>query len=353
MANGQNAIDLSWDPPADDGGADITGYEIHVSTDGTANSYSRLTSPSASARSYTHSGLQTGDARYYQLRARNRAGWSDFSPVASTATLTGVPAAPSLTARANGSTEIKLTWTKPDDRGSDITGYEIQESEDGSDWDNLHRSVPAGDTEYVHTGLSGGTTTYYRIRAVNNNGDGQWSSTRNARTDAGGPDAPVLTLTVAGDHQIDLSRTVPADNGPSIRGYWVERSVDGNEPWERLTSSNSTTAYSDTDLYRGMTRHYRVAAFNGAGTGPYSDAMSATTTDDPATAPGKLKLLRLSEVSRNQVTIAWAAPGDDGGGPVSGYEYEVALPCEDDPNTPGDESEANCGYTGEGKTSGP
>ena len=47
------------------------------------------------------------------------------------------------------------------------------------------------------------------------------------------------------------------------------------------------------------------------------------------------------------MTIAWEPPGDDGGAPVSGYEYEVARPCEDDPNTAENESESNCGFTGE------
>ena len=210
------------------------------------------------------------------------------------------------------------------------------------------------DTEYVHDGLSGGTTKHYRLRALNANGEGQWSQARSARTDAGGPDAPVLTLSVISDNQIDLNWTVPADNGSSIRGYRVERSADGNEPWERMTSNNRTTTYSDDDLYRGMTRHYRVAATNGAGTGPYSEAKSATTTGDPATVPGMPMLPRLSDVSRNQVTIAWDPPEDDGGAPVSGYEYEAAVPCEDDPETPGNESEFNCGFTGQdiGETTG-
>ena len=346
-ANGQNAIDVIWEPPIDDGGADITGYELHWSADGAENSYSRLTSPAGSARSYTHSNLQPGDTRYYQLRARNRAGLGEFSFPASATALTGVPAAPSLTARANGATEIKLSWTKPDDRGSDIHIYHIQQSDDGNDWYFLGGFISASDLEYVHTGLSGGTTKYYRVRAGNGNGDGQWSVTRNARTDAGGPDAPVLTLTVVDDNQIDLNWTEPVNNGSAIRGYWVERSADGNEPWERLTSNNRTRTYSDDDLYRGMTRHYRVAAFNGAGTGPYSGAKSATTTGDPATVPGAPVMLRLSDVSRNQVTIAWDPPADNGGAPVTGYEYEAAVPCEDNTDTPENESESNCGFTGE------
>ena len=326
VANGENAINLTWEPPTDDGGAAVTGYELHVSADNDTT-YSRLTSPSASAGAYTHSGLQPGDGRHYKLLARNRAGLGGFSDAVFASTLTGVPTAPSLTARANGSTEIKLSWTKPDDKGSEILRYELEESDDGNAWSFLSSNIPNNDSEYVHTGLSGGTTKYYRIRAANANGAGQWSTTRSARTDAGGPDAPVLTLTVIGDNQIDLSWTVPADNGSAIRGYWVERSVDGDAPWERLSSNTTTTTYSDDTLYRGMTRHYRVAAFNGAGTGPYSEAKSATTTGDPATAPEAPKRLRFSAVGRNQVTIAWDPPDDDGGAPVSGYEYEVARPC--------------------------
>ena len=219
--------------------------------------------------------------------------------------------------------------------------------DDGNDWHFLGGSISASDSEYVHTGLSGGTTKHYRIRAVNGNGDGQWSQAGSARTDAGGPDAPALTLNVVSDNQIDLSWTEPANNGSSIRGYRVERSADGEEPWERLTGNNRTTTYSDDDLYRGMTRYYRVAAFNSAGTGPYSDVESATTTGDPATAPKPPALLRFSSVGRSEVTIAWDPPEDNGGAPVTGYEYEAAVPCKDDPNTPENESEFNCGYTGD------
>ena len=32
---------------------------------------------------------------------------------------------------------------------------------------------------------------------------------------------------------------------------------------------------------------------------------------------------------------------------ASGYEYEVTRPCEDDPNTTENESDSNCGFTGE------
>ena len=231
-ADGETAISVSWDAPTDTGGADITGYELQWSADGSDNSYATLTTTTGSVRAYTHGGLKPGDTRHYQVRARNPAGWGEYSSSSSATTLTGVPTAPNLTARANGATEIKLTWIKPDDRGSAIRRYELEASDDGNDWNTLDFSISPNESEYVDDGLTGGTTKHYRIRAVNLNGNGQWSTVRSARTDAGGPDAPVLTAAAASDNQIDLTWTVPANNGSSIRGYRVERSVDGDAPWE-------------------------------------------------------------------------------------------------------------------------
>ena len=54
-ADGQTAIDLSWTAPSDDGGADITGYKIEVSTDG--STWSDLEADTNSkTSSYSHTG---------------------------------------------------------------------------------------------------------------------------------------------------------------------------------------------------------------------------------------------------------------------------------------------------------
>ena len=99
----------------------------------------------------------------------------------------------------------------------------------------------------------------------------RWSAGVSPNTDAGGPDTPGLPSTATGDYIIALSWTVPADNGATIEGSWVERSREGNAPWERLTSDNATTSYSDADLYRGTMRYCRVDAFNEVGAGPFPD----------------------------------------------------------------------------------
>ena len=328
-ADGKKAITLTWEEPANIGGAAITGYELRVSSGeaGVESTYSRLTSVSGSQLEYSHaSGLSPGDTRHYQVRARNSAGWSEWSESATATTQTGVPDAPgSFRATANGSSEIILTWTEPNDEGEAIFHYEVQESEDGSGW-RILTFVTGGYHEYADGGLQPGTTKYYRVLARNVNGPGAWSVVRSATTTAGAPDAPTgLTASADGEKAIDLSWGVPNGNGSAITGYRVERSRDGQAPWEQLRSSGTGTTYTDTkDLYPGMTRHYRVAARNSAGWGAWSDVKSGTTTGEPASPPGWVNLLRFTSVGSNSVGLAWSAPPvAEGDPPVTGYEYQV------------------------------
>ena len=72
-ADGQTEIDLSWTEPSDDGGADITGYKIEVSTN--ASSWSNLVAnTNSTSTSYSHTGLTAGSTRHYRVSAINSEG---------------------------------------------------------------------------------------------------------------------------------------------------------------------------------------------------------------------------------------------------------------------------------------
>ena len=78
--NGQTRIDLSWTAPSDDGGADITGYKIQVSPNG--SSWSDLEANTRSiSTSYSHSSLTAGSTRHYRISAINSAGTGPASNV--------------------------------------------------------------------------------------------------------------------------------------------------------------------------------------------------------------------------------------------------------------------------------
>ncbi len=365
--NGQNAIDIFWGEPHLKGAATISSYELQVCVppkECTAlnndSDYSRVASPSGTTLSYTHTGLQPGDERYYRVRARNSAGWSEWSWPASATTLdlgldTGLPAAPRLTARANGAAEIKLSWTAADARGSEIESYELELSDDGLYWDRLAYNWP-DQTEFLHDALDGGTRNYYRVRALvlheGRSIGGQWSTVANATTVAGAPAEP-LSLSGGGvaqasddskhDH-VELTLKIRADS--TITRYQVERSVDGgNSGWKQVSVSKSASTSEDCtidgtqtkcetvtlkdntrDLFPGTYYYYRVAAVNSKGIGPYAYA-NVLTAGDWIHAPSRPRLLALSNVGRTAATVTWIEPEDDGGVAVTGYEYQLVRIC--------------------------
>ena len=348
--NGPNAILITWSPPDDaTDGSTVTSYELEVSTDGGAN-YSRLSSPGRAARSYNHTGLRPGDTRHYQMRACNGAGCGDWSFPDSATVVPGVPYAPGLTARVNSASEIKLSWNKPNDGGSEITRYQLEHYTDGGDWSALDNNISPGVTEYAHQDpdgdlFGGGTKHRYRVRAVNAMGEGAWSAERSVTISAQAPGKPDLTVAgvQAGEEDIwvdgvvtkrpvyredslELSWTAPEDNGSRITGYRVERNdrVEGHDNWVRIgTAGASATSYTDRNLYSGTQYCYRVAANSSAGTGPFSDETCKSTAGDGPRFPDP-PIVRLSSVSPNRVTIAWDPPADDGGRPVQSYLYEQA-----------------------------
>ena len=89
--NGQTLIDLSWTAPTDDGGADIIGYRIEVSIDG--SSWSDLEANTRSTiTSYSHSSLTAGSTRHYRVSAINSVGTGPASNVVTGTTDTGTTA---------------------------------------------------------------------------------------------------------------------------------------------------------------------------------------------------------------------------------------------------------------------
>ncbi len=84
-SSGQTQINLSWSPPANNGGAAITGYRIEVSTDG--SSWSNLAANTGSTTTRrSHTGLTAGTTRHYRVSAINSAGTGPASSVANATT---------------------------------------------------------------------------------------------------------------------------------------------------------------------------------------------------------------------------------------------------------------------------
>ena len=325
---------LSWTAPTDDGGAPITGYQVEVSPTGNTGSFSvilpasfRIVFPGFSRP------VSPGTTEYYRVRANNSAGLGAPSNVASATTEPiSAPAAPTaLTATADGSTTINLSWTAPTNTGgAAITGYQIESSPTGTGdtWDDVVTNTGVTTTTYAHTGLSGGTTVYYQVSAINSAGTGSASQVASATTAVTAPAAPTsLTATADGSTTINLSWTAPTNTGgAAITGYQIESSPTGTgDTWDDVVTNTgvTTTTYAHTGLTAGTTVHYRVSAINSEGAGAASNPASATTsTPIVITAPAAPTSLTATADGQTTINLSWTEPSDNGGAPIIGYQIE-------------------------------
>src|SRR5262249_14093942 len=154
------------------------------------------------------------------------------------------------------------------------------------------------------TGLTNGTTYYYKVSAVNGVGEGALSGERSAMPQASAtvPGAPTLNSASPGNTQVTLAWSAPASNGGSaITSYTPTASPGG------AGCSSSGLSCTVSGLTNGTSYSFTVTATNGVGTGAASNAISAT----PATLPGA-PTLNSATAGNGSVALAWSAPSSNG-----------------------------------------
>jgi hypothetical protein len=186
---------------------------------------------------------------------------------------TSVPTAPSgLAATAVSSSQINLSWT---DNSNNETGFRIERKTGSGGTYSQIATVGAGVTSYNNTGLSAGTTYFYRVRAYNTAGNSSFSNEASATTSGTVPAAPTgLTASAISSSQINLTWT---DNANNEVDYRVQRQIGSGSFDPIATLGANSTSYSDTGVDPATTYTYRVRAWNAAGFSAWSNEASATT----------------------------------------------------------------------------
>ena len=326
---GSSQLLLSWTTPADDGGSAITGYRVEMSATGVGGWIIIRANTGSTGTTYLHTGLPPGVTRFYRVAAVNSVGIGTFSTVARGATNAARPGQPqNVRARGTGPHTVLLAWDPPEtDGGAPVTGYSIRMiGPNDRNWIIIRPNTGNTATTFTHTGLDPVTRYQYQVAAINRVGAGQWSFPAVTLTHADFADAPTgLVAQAVGTARIDLAWNAPRyTGGVSILGYRVEASDDGGATWNivRRNTNATTTTFSDVNLRPATTRHYRVAAINLAGVGPWSNTARATTD---ATVPGVPRRLNAEAVGTSQITLSWQAPSDNGGARITGYRIEVSA----------------------------
>jgi fibronectin type 3 domain-containing protein len=271
---GNNYVQLTWDPPASDGGAAIIGYRLFRGTvKGAGGLLLEVTGTSHNDTTATNN-----ITYYYSVSARNYGYEGPRTPeVNATPTVPKrVPSAPRDLKALEGDGNVTLSWKPPlDDGGSPVTGYVL-----------IRGLIPGRgqvlktlgtNLSYKDTGLTNGVTYYYSLAAVNLIGTGP-ASPEAAATPWSLPQGPRSIKAQGGSEvaEVHLTWDPPvSDGGYNIIGYKIYRSSTGpNGPYELLGQSNSTN-YLDSHVKAQKTYYYKVSAVTSKGEGSMTGPVEA------------------------------------------------------------------------------
>ena len=249
---------------------DVTGYQVWRGTSATGT-FTALGSVTNTNRTCT--GLTTGTTYYFKVRAYKEVNgtkyYGAFSSVVSAVPKVAAPSG--VKATTASTTGIEVSWNAV----SGATGYQVCRSTSATGSFTAVGSVTT--TSRVCTGLTAGTTYYFKVRAYKEvNGTrfyGKYSSVISGVTKPAAPGN--VKAAVASATKVNVSWSAAT----GATGYEVWRSESANGTFTKL-GAVTTTSRACPGLTTGKTYYFKVRAYievNGEKIyGAYSTVVSAT-----------------------------------------------------------------------------
>ncbi|WP_322937186.1 fibronectin type III domain-containing protein [Nocardioides bizhenqiangii] len=268
-ATSPTSAQVSFNPPANNGGAAINGYTARCEspTGGVTQTATGGGSP------INVTGLSPNQTYACDVRATNNVGsgsWSNKTGNFNTPQATAAPGAPtSVVTNVVSATTSRVTFNPPaNDGNSPITGYRAQcTSPNGG----TSRTVDGTSSPITFTNLTPGKDYRCRVNARNAVGTGSYSAYSATVTQpATRPDRPTnVTATAATRTSAKVTFAPPAYNGgAAITSYRVQ-CASSNGGLTR-TADGTTSPVTVTRLTAGKAYRCRVKATNAAGASAYS-----------------------------------------------------------------------------------
>jgi fibronectin type 3 domain-containing protein len=289
VATPQNAqVSLDW---SDNSEPDLSGYNVHRSTT-PGGPYTKVNGPVVSASDYLDTGLSNGTTYYYVVTAvdtgSNESGNSSEAGATPAAT---PPAAPTGLIATAGQDQVSLDWN--DNSEPDLAGYNVYRSTTASGpYTKVNGSLVAV-SAYTDTGLTGGVTYYYVVRAENTGAQESGNSNESSATPysvliaAASADAYVSEQKSNSNYGSATEIIVKSKNNQADRGF-VQFDVSSIAAGSTVSSATLTLCSTAVAGSRTYNAHRVTAAWaegsvtwgNQPGVGA-SPTTSATTPASP------------------------------------------------------------------------
>jgi hypothetical protein len=279
-------VTFAWGSPANDGGAAISGYILRYRPSGGA--WTEL-GRAADVRSVAISALTQSTKYEAQVAAVNQIGQGFWTPLVSATTAT-TPSAPGSLRVTPGVGSLAISWSRPADGGSPITGYVVRYTPVGGGTTIVNTAA----LSTTLTRLTPGVAYALEVAAVNDVGAGPFATavqgTPQSPTTApsptpttGSPGSAVgTTLSISGGKTVmfggtaALSGTLKSSSGAAVgsKSVTVQSRPVGSAAWDTVASTTTSSSGGwSVNVKPSANREYR-AVF--AASAPHQASTSAT-----------------------------------------------------------------------------
>lgn len=315
-------VNLTWDAPSNDGGAPVTSYIIEKKEKGATKWVKAGTTdgPECEARV---DGLIEGNEYQFRVKAVNKAGPSQPSEPSSSVIAKPRNLAPKidhirditvhagqpikLDVKVSGEPPPKTVWHQNDTPLTTADNVTIEN-------EPYRTKIHIVNSKRANSGL-------YKLVASNSNGTDEQEV---KITVLDKPTAPEGPLDVSDVHAegCKLKWKPPADDGGCpIEAYIVEKQDQATGRWVPVMQTTKPEC-DVNNLEPGKEYKFRVRAVNAEGESEPLETAQGTVAKNPYEAPGAPGNPQVTDVDKNHVELAWEAPRNDGGAPISGYIIE-------------------------------
>uniref|UniRef100_A0A3Q1CEF2 Fibronectin type-III domain-containing protein n=1 Tax=Amphiprion ocellaris TaxID=80972 RepID=A0A3Q1CEF2_AMPOC len=296
-----NSFKMAWEPPKDNGGAEVTKYVVELCEGLSGLSWGPVYS--GPAMEHVCEGLKPGCSYQTRVYCMSEGGQSPLSETLQVQT-PAVPPGPCQPPRLVGkpkAREVQLRWGPPQvDGGSPVSCYCVEVS--GPQSEESREVYQGPELDCSVGGLMPGKTYSFRLKAANKAGFGPLSERCEVTTGPGAPEqCKSPSTTCKSPSCVVVSWEAPPCNGAPVTEFRLEWGAA--EGCMQTCYTGSGLSHEVKGLLPATNYFCRVQAVNVAGVGLFSEAVLCQTPCSVPAAVSNIYVLKESELLRYETQV--------------------------------------------------